>query len=133
MRLITTTLLVLCMSVAFSLDSSAEQSTSVRNPISVKAGRLKLGMRRPEVIALLGPATWAKLPKDKGSDPLEPHFSLELKWRSPGCAPVVVVFDAAAKVSGWDEGRLCRKNAEIFNPTDEFACTKKDRASLCGR
>jgi hypothetical protein len=90
-------------------------------------------MHRRAVIRLLGPATWASLPTDKGELALpDASFSLELRWRNPGCTPVAVAFDHEGRVSGWDEGRVCFADAERFEPGAEYSCTKKDRRALCG-
>lgn len=126
---------VLVLGVAVTITPTVLRGQSkMLNPISAKAASLKMGMTRQAVISLLGPAMWASIPGDKGDLALpDPRISLELRWPSPGCFPVVASFDQSGKLSGWDEGRVCVKDADRFNPPAEYACTKKDRSRLCGR
>jgi len=100
--------------------------------LSKKASQLKMGMSRQAVIRLLGPATWASIPGDEGEFPIpDPRIKLELYWRNPGCAPVVVDFNRNLRVIGWGEGRLCIKDAHLLEPSDEYSCKKPDRAKFC--
>jgi hypothetical protein len=106
--------------------------------LSVKAAKLKLSMSKKEVINLLGEATWAKIPKDKGefqSDALPLYIKLKLMWKNTPCIPVEVSFDNYYKVKGWSEGRgLCyreHKVLKILEPGKEYSCKKKDRRKLC--
>ncbi|UCG94450.1 MAG: hypothetical protein JSW13_01440 [Candidatus Aerophobus sp.] len=101
--------------------------------LSKKAANLELGMSRKTVINLLGRATWAVIPSDKGEFALpDPRIRLELYWKNPGCAPVIVQFNKNLKVIGWDEGRAyCGKDAHLFEPSGRYSCSKSDRAKYC--
>ena len=101
--------------------------------LSKKAAFLMLGMHHEAVINLLGQATWAVIPGDKGELALpDPRIRLELYWKNPGCAPVVVQFNHDFKVIGWDEGRAyCGKDAHLLEPSGEYSCNKPDRAKFC--
>jgi hypothetical protein len=100
--------------------------------LSEKASEIKIGMSRQSVIRLLGSATWAFIPGEEGDCALpNPSIGLELYWRNPGCAPVVVQFDHSNIVMGWDEGRLCIKDAHVLEPSDECSCKKSDRVKFC--
>lgn len=128
-------LMVLTLGAVVTLvPAMLHSETQGRTAISKKAGSLKIGMTRQAVIALLGPATWASIPGDKGDFELpDPSFSLQLRWPSPGCFPVVANFDQSGKLNGWDEGRVCIKDADKFVPSAEYSCAKKDRSRLCGK
>jgi hypothetical protein len=101
--------------------------------LSQKASQLKMGMTREAVIRLLGSPTWASIPGDTGEFAIPaPQIALELFWRNPDCAPVVVDFDYNLRVIGWDEGRaICGKDAHLFQPSEEYSCNKSDRAKFC--
>ena len=101
--------------------------------LSKKAANLKLGMSRKAAINLLGRATWAVIPSDKGELALpDPRIRLELYWKNPGCTTVVVQFNKHFKVTGWDEGRAyCGKDAHLFEPSGEYSCSEPNRAKYC--
>ena len=101
--------------------------------LSKKASQLKLKASRQSVINLLGNSTWAILPSDKGEFALpDPRIKLELHWKNTPCSPVIVQFDSAHKVTGWDEGRgFCGKDAHLFEPSNEYSCEKSDRTKFC--
>lgn len=116
--------------VIFSLSYAlAAEFTS----LSKKASKLKLRMSRQTVIGNLGQPTWAVIPSDKGEVSLpDTNIKLELHWKNTPCSPVVVQFDSAYKVIGWDEGRaICGKDAHIFELSNKYSCGKKNRAKLC--
>ena len=101
--------------------------------LSKKASRLKMGMTREAVIRLLGSATWASIPGDKGEfAPPDPRIGLELFWRNPGFTPVAVDFDRNLKVIGWDTGQIPLQDYYLVEPTDKYSCTKPDRSKYCG-
>jgi hypothetical protein len=101
--------------------------------LSKKAANLKIGMSRTTVINLLGKPTWAVIPGDTGDWALpDPRIRLELHWKNPGCGPVVVQFNSNFQAIGWDEGRAyCGKDAHLFEPSDQYSCTKSDRKKYC--
>lgn len=100
--------------------------------LSKRAAQLKLKMSKAEVLAVLGPATWAILPTDRGDWALEPHQILELRWANGNCNNVAVSFDRSGRVSGWDEGRaVCADKPYSYNPPDKVSCKQKDRAKAC--
>lgn len=117
-------IVILPLSYAFS-----DEITS----LSKKASKLKVGMSRQVTMKLLGHPTWAVIPGDKGDFTLpDPRIALELHWRNSSCSPVVVQFNSAHKVIGWDEGRaFCGKDAHLFEPSNEYICDKSDRAKFC--
>ena len=101
--------------------------------LTKKAAQLKITTSRQSAIKLLGHATWAIIPSDKGEWALsDPKIKLELYWKNRPCSPVVVQFDSAYKITGWDEGRsACGIYAHLFEPPDEYSCNKLDRAKFC--
>ncbi len=101
--------------------------------LSKKAATLTIGMPRQNVINLLGNPSWAVIPADKGDFHLSStRVILGLYWKNTPCSPVVVDFDNAYKVIGWDEGRaLCGDDAQLYEPSEEYSCSKKDRYELC--
>jgi hypothetical protein len=114
--------------------ASLAAPAGVLTTLSQKASRLKLGMTRAEVIALLGSPTWASIRGDTGEfAPSAPKVALELFWRNPGCKPVVVDFDNNFRVTGWDEDRDCLPDADVHlgEPPDEYSCRRPDRAAFC--
>ena len=123
---------ILMLSLMIIFASSYAFSGQVTS-LSKKASRLKIGMSRKSVISLLGHATWAVIPGDKGDLALpDSMISLELYWRNRPCSPVVVEFDSAYKATGWDEGRaICGKDAQLFEPSNKYSCDKADRLKLC--
>jgi hypothetical protein len=117
-------ILVFPLPYAFSGDPTA---------LSKKAAQLKLTTSRQSAIKLLGHSTWAVIPGDKGEWAItDPGIKLELYWKNRPYAPVVVQFDSADKVVGWDEGRdSCAVYCKYFEPPNEYACSKSDRAKFC--
>lgn len=101
--------------------------------LSKKAATLTIGMSRQDVINLLGNSSWAVIPTDKGDFHLSSvRVILALYWKNTPCSPVVVDFDDVYKVIGWDEGRaLCGDDANLYEPSNEYSCSKKDRTELC--
>ena len=100
--------------------------------LSLKAAQLKSGMTRAQVIALLGPPTWVRLPSDKGEDALPAGQTLELRWANGNCNPVAVSFNAAGRINGTDEGRaLCLDKPYPYVPDDSLSCKRKPRAKYC--
>ena len=70
---------------------------------------------------------------DGGELARDDEFGLELRWMNKkGCNAVGVLFDNNLKVNGWDEGRLCIEDVELFFPGDEYLCEKEDRSKYCG-
>ncbi|MBN8740940.1 MAG: hypothetical protein J0H86_15665 [Xanthomonadaceae bacterium] len=104
--------------------------------LSAKAGGLETGMTRNQVIARLGPPTWAVLPSDTGDFKIpDSSISLMLAWKNAPCAPVVVDFDHSGKVIGWDEGRaVCGKDVELLRLElpGSRSCSQADRSRACG-
>ena len=125
---IATLILSLVIMLPFSYAFSGEVTS-----LSKKASGLKIGMSRQSVISLLGNPAWAVIPGDKGDFSLpDPRIRLELYWKNTPCSPVVVQFNSAYKVTGWDEGRaFCGKDAQLFEPSNEYSCGKGDRSKLC--
>ena len=123
---------ILILSLMIALPFSYAFSGEVTS-LSKKASGLKIGMSRQAVISLLGHPTWAVIPGDKGDLSLpDPRIRLELYWKNTPCSPVVVQFDSAYKVTGWDEGRaFCGKDAHLFEPSNEYSCDKADRSKFC--
>lgn len=101
--------------------------------ITKRAKQLKVSSSRQSAIKLLGHSTWAIIPSDKGDWALsDPKIKLELYWKNRPCSPVIVQFDSAYKIIGWDEGRsACGNYAHLFEPPDEYSCNKPDRANFC--
>ena len=121
---------ILAISVITLLFSSAFAGKI--SQLSKKASQLTMGMSREAVIQLLGPATWASIPSDKGEFAIpDPGIKLELYWRNLGCVPVVVDFDSNLRVIGWDEGRVCIEGAHLSEPSEEYSCNKTDRSKFC--
>ena len=121
---ILTPILVFPLPDAFSGDLTA---------LSKKAAQLQLKTSRQSAIKLLGQSTWAVIPSDKGEWTLsDPKIKLELYWKNRPCQPVVVQFDSAYKITGWDEGKgSCGAYAHIFEPPNEYSCNNLDRAKFC--
>jgi hypothetical protein len=120
--------------LSVTILASLAATAGVLTPLSQRASQLKLGMTRAEAIDLLGHATWASIPGDRGEfAPSAPEVALELFWRNPGCKPVVVDFDRDFKVIGWDEDRDCLPDADVHlgEPPDKFSCRRPDRAGFC--
>jgi len=119
------------VAAAMAAPSMASVQKKPVTELSKKAERLKRGMTRSEVIGLLGAATWARLPTDKGEDALDARLTLELRWANGNCNPVAVSFDSKG-VTGWDEGRaLCLDKPYPYVPPDTLSCKQKDRAKYC--
>ncbi len=100
----------------------------------VKKGiEAKLRMSRQAVIGILGRPTWAVIPSDGGDFALpDPRVKLDLYWKNTPCSPVIVMFNSAYRVTGWDEGiGFCVKNVHLFSPGNEYSCAKADRAKFC--
>jgi len=102
-------ILVIVLIVVFPLSYAF--SGEITN-LSKKASGLKIGLSHQTVISILSNPTWAVIPGDKGDLSLpDPRIKLELYWKNTPCSPVVVQFDSAYKVTGWDEGRaFCGKD-----------------------
>lgn len=91
--------------------------------LSKKAEHLAIGMRKKQVIKLLGKPTWADI--DVG-------VPLTLAWRNGDCNPVIVTFDEHMRVNGWDEGRAeCLATAYMDLPDNKYLCTNSDRKDMC--
>lgn len=102
--------------------------------LSKKAATLTIGISRQDVISLLGGTpSWAVIPADKGDFHLSSaRVIFGLYWKNTPCSPVVVDFDDAYKVIGWDEGRaLCGDDANLYEPSNEYSCNNEDRAKFC--
>ncbi len=101
--------------------------------LSKKASRLNMRMSQQAVIALFGHPTWAVIPNDKGDWALpDPRRKLELYWKNTPCSPVIVSFNSAYRVTGWDEGwGFCGKDAHLGTPSNEYSCGKADRSKFC--
>jgi len=121
-------ILILIIVIPLSYAFSGEVTT-----LSQKASELKLRMSRKAVINLLGHPTWAVMPSDKGEWALpDSRIKLELYWKNTPCSPVIVQFNSAYKVTGWDEGRgFCGKDVHLFEPSNEYSCGKSDRKIFC--
>jgi hypothetical protein len=115
------------LTIAFS--ATAGETTE----LSKKAAGLKTGMSREEVITLLGNATWASIPSDKGDYSVPASdFALVLRWKNSPCTPVVVQFDQSYQVKGWDEGRvICGEGTQALEPEKDYSCEKEDRSQFC--
>ena len=122
--LILTLMIVLPLSYAVSAEVTS---------LSKKASRLNLRMSRQAVIGILGRPTWAVIPSDGGDFALpDPRVKLDLYWKNTPCSPVIVMFNSAYRVTGWDEGiGFCVKNVHLFSPGNEYSCAKADRAKFC--
>lgn len=122
-------IMMTCLSVFIVSSAFSAEITS----LSKKAATLTIGMSRQDVVSLLGIPSWAVIPTDKGDFHLSSvRAILGLYWKNTPCSPVVVDFDDAYKVIGWDEGRaLCGDDASLYEPSIEYSCSKKDRAELC--
>lgn len=102
-------------------------------PASRQAGRdINREPTRAEVIEVLGPATWAALPGDKGGDfAIEASSSvLDLYWRNGDCTPVMASFDKSMRTIGSYDGRMCVGGQDL-NPGARYSCTQHDRQKLC--
>ncbi len=128
MKAVFTLLLVLL----FVFEAGSTYSADLTS-LSKKAAQLQMYMSRVETVRLLGKPTWAVIPSDVGEFALpDPRIKLELYWNNPGCTPVVVQFNSAYKVTGWDQGRFyCGKDAHLFGPKGEYSCKLSDRSKLC--
>ena len=120
---------IILFAAVFSGATLAAASTT----LSKQASTLEVGMGRPEVLALLGKPTWAVLPKDTGNKQIiDSRTKLELHWKNGVCAPVVVQFGKALRVTGWDEGRMfCGSYPPQVLPKQAYSCAKKDRVKYC--
>ena len=83
---------------------------------------------REDVVARLGPATWAILPTDGGELAIEPGVALSLLWDNGECRPVEFWFDHRMRVSGSDGGRLC---GAVQISRERYSCKRKDRERYC--
>ena len=117
-------ILVFPVSYAISGDLTA---------LSKKAAQLKLTASRQSAIKLLGPSTWAVIPGDKGEWAIsDPKIKLELYWKNRPYEPLIVQFDSAYKIVGWDEGRTgCGTYCHYFEPPNEYSCDELDRTKFC--
>ena len=121
-----------CLIALLSVVMISTGHAQERTELSQKAGRLRIGMTRSQVISLLGPATWAAIPGDQGEYALpDPRIRLELFWKNGRCGPVAVMFDTEYRVSGWDEGRVCFDTEGLTDPSEEYLCEKADRKRYC--
>ena len=121
-------MLSLMIILTFSYAFSGEVTS-----LSKKASKLKLGMSLQSVISLLVHPTWAVIPGDKGDFDLpDPRIKLELYFKNTPCSPIVVQFNSAYKVTGWDEGRaFCGRDAQLLERSNEYSCGEGDRSKLC--
>jgi len=123
------------MLASLLLIATVVHSAQEITPLSAKAGRLDVGLTRPQVVKRLGRPTWAVLPGDTGDFKIpDPSVWLALVWKNAPCAPVVVDFDRNEKVIGWDEGRsVCGKDVELLRlePSASRSCTLAGRSNFC--
>lgn len=97
-----------------------------------KAERVRSGWTRAQVLALLGPPTWALLSTDAGDWAEAIDSGFNLMWRNGKCNPVTVTFDNRGRVNGKDEGRAaCSEATWTAVPGPEYSCKKRDRAKYC--
>ena len=120
-----------CVLFLFLFSHSA--LSNVYTELSLKASGMSAGMSRSEVISLLGPPSWAVIKGDTGKFTIEdPNIHLVLYWKNGECSPVIVRFDSGLKVSHWEDGSdYCGKDAHLFEPSDEYSCSKPDRTKQC--
>jgi hypothetical protein len=102
-----------------------------RTRLSARAGLLRAGMTRAEVIDLLGPADWAGLPSDTGRFlPSGDRGTLRLGWSNGDCPRVEAEFGPALVLTGQDEGRWGGPGVQSPLPPSR-SCTLPDRVDLC--
>ncbi len=130
MRKIHISIIVLTLMIVLPLSYAVSGEVT---DLSQKAKKLNLRMTRQAVIGLLGRPTWAVIPSDGGEFTLpDPRVKLDLYWKNTPCSPVIVMFNSAYRVTGWDEGwGFCGKNVHLFSPSDDYSCAKADRVKFC--
>ena len=116
-----------------AVEPSGNETTTITE-LSRQASELSMGMAKTEVLALLDQPSWAVTSLDvvAGSRIMTANrrssrndFLLTLIWKNGNCSPVMVNFDSAGNVTGWDEGRaLCLDEEYTLLPEDEFACPR---------
>ena len=124
------TIMIIAVFVILPLSYAFSGETTI---LSKKASQLKFGMSKQATIGLLGQPTWVIIPSDEGEFSLpNSRIRLELYWKNTPCAPVIVQFDGKYKTIGWDQGiAFCGKDVYLFEPPEEYLCTKADRAKFC--
>ena len=100
--------------------------TATVTELSQQASELRLGMTTEEVLALLGPPSWAVTSEDS-SEYSGLDLPLLLIWKNGNCNPVEVEFSVVGEALGWNEGRaLCGDAEYAFLPEEAFACPRID-------
>ena len=115
--------------------------------LSQQASELSIGMTTEEVLALLGPPSWALTSEDaseftdtysfpsvrvgwRGEKWTEP-LPLLLVWKNGNCNPVEVRFSVAGEALAWEEGNgVCLEANYPLLPEDAFACPRTDSQFL---
>lgn len=98
-----------------------------------QAKKVKKGMKREQVFALLGKPTWASIAGDRGDYGVrDPETEFILFWRNPGLAVVEVRFGKDGSVQ-WDGGIPVAASAyaHMFEPSASFSCERADRKQYC--
>lgn len=95
--------------------------------------KIRQGMSKADILALLGTPQWASIPGDSGDFRVrDEDTGLILYWRNPGLGIVEVHFDKDLNVR-FDEGNPNDpvSYAFMFEPPVEFECSHPDRKAWC--
>ena len=84
---------------------AGSNDTETVTELSGRASKIWIGMVKSEVIALLGPPSWAVTSNDS-SEYSGHDLPLLLIWKNGNCNPVEVEFSFLGDALSWSEGRL---------------------------
>ena len=104
-----------------------------RTELSERTDRLREGISREEVVALLGPADFADLPGEDGRFSLVgTEGNLTLFWRNGACEPAASSFGEGGGLVLWQSGLSCGGvTSHYVRLLADQACSREDRAALC--
>lgn len=115
---------------AARFDGTAQED--IRTPRSKIANAIKTGTPKATVTRLLGTATWATVPTNRGPFALpSPDIALGLLWRNDPCSQIKFDFDRNMRVIGIDAGFVCVPGFKFPTPPDSMLCSVESRKHLC--
>lgn len=103
-----------------------------RTALSRASADVTFGMRRADVIALLGAPSNAIAPGKLKANDIDrgPEIEYVLTWNNPGCSRIEVSFNARDQVTGTDQGRMCDHPMKPLAAA--YSCSKPNNAKYCG-
>lgn len=110
---------------------AAAAARDTRTALSRTSADVTLGMRRAEVIALLGTPSNVITPGKLKANDIDrgPNIEYVLTWDNPGCSRIEMFFNARDQVSGTDQGRMCDYPLKPLAPA--YSCAKPNNAKYC--